>query len=69
MRGIREIRRAKAARYSRRRTAEAMGISPYTLKQIEEHPELITAEQAARAAEYLECEFSDLFLTDKPTFS
>lgn len=68
MRGIREIRRAKAARYSRRRTAEAMGISPYTLKQIEEHPELITAEQAARAAEYLECEFSDLFFDGQTNF-
>ena len=69
MRGIREIRRSKMARYSRERVAEAMGISPYILKQIEEHPEQITAEQAAKASEYLECEVSDLFLTDKPTFS
>lgn len=62
MRGIKEIRKAKARRYSRESVAKAMGVSPYILKQIEESPERITAEQAARAAEYLECDATDLFL-------
>lgn len=69
MRGIKEIRKAKARRYSRESVAKAMGVSPYILKQIEESPERITAEQAARAAEYLECDATDLFLSSKPTFS
>lgn len=62
MRGIKEIRKAKARRYSRASVAKAMGVSPYILRQIEECPERITAEQAAKAAEYLECDAADLFL-------
>ena len=69
MRGIKEIRKAKARRYSRASVAKAMGVSPYILRQIEESPERITAEQAAKAAEYLECDAADLFFPEKPTLS
>lgn len=65
LRAMREARRdeamAEANRYTVASVAQAVGVTPPTLRKWEEHPEEIRRKDAERLAEYFGCSTDDVF--------
>lgn len=70
--GLRDLRinrlyaaRNLAHKYTATGAAEAMGVSVPTYRKWEEHPELLTRQQADRLADYFGCSTEAIFYLPK----